>query len=139
MQFCTSQVGEGSTTVHFPDVAPDILRISVVSKEERAVGPFDDTPAWPRRQPHSRVSFLSLYHSATDKVVLYRDTGSVYPGSGPIIGSVSGSEIHILGIAHAKDTFFQGWVGSAIQIQDTGSVSKELQNVSLVYGKSIFS
>ena len=39
------------------------------------------------------------------KVVLYRETGSVDPGSGPIFGSVSGSEIHILGIAYAKDTF----------------------------------
>ena len=39
------------------------------------------------------------------KVVLYRDTGSVNPGSGPILGSVSVSEIHILGIAYAKDTF----------------------------------
>ena len=34
-----------------------------------------------------------------------RDTSSVEPGSGPIFGSVSGSEIHILGIAYAKDTF----------------------------------
>ena len=40
-----------------------------------------------------------------DEVVLYRDTGSVDPGSGPIFGSVSGSEIQILGIACAKDTF----------------------------------
>ena len=40
-----------------------------------------------------------------NKVVLYRDTGSVDPGSGPIFGSVSGSEIQILGIAYAKDTF----------------------------------
>ena len=39
------------------------------------------------------------------KVVLYRDTSSVDPGSEPIFGSVSGSEIHILGIAYAKDTF----------------------------------
>ena len=31
------------------------------------------------------------------KVVLYRDTGWVDPGSGPILGSVSGSEINILG------------------------------------------
>ena len=38
------------------------------------------------------------------KVVLYRDTGLVDPGSGPILGSVSGSEIHILGTAYAKDT-----------------------------------
>ena len=44
--------------------------------------------------------------SQVGKVVLYRDTGSVDPGSGPIFGSVSGSEIHILGIAYAKDTFF---------------------------------
>ena len=41
----------------------------------------------------------------TFKVVLYRDTGSVDPGSGAIFGSVSGSEIHILGISDAKDTF----------------------------------
>ena len=40
------------------------------------------------------------------RVVLYRDTGTVDPGSGPIFGSVSGSEIHNLGIAYAKDTFF---------------------------------
>ena len=39
------------------------------------------------------------------KVVLYRDTGSVDPGSEPIFGSLSGSEIHILGITYAKDTF----------------------------------
>ena len=39
------------------------------------------------------------------KVVRYRDTGSVDPGSGLIFGSVSGSEIQILGIAYAKDTF----------------------------------
>ena len=39
------------------------------------------------------------------KVVLYRDTGSVDPGSGHVFGSVSGSEIHILGVTHAKDTF----------------------------------
>ena len=32
------------------------------------------------------------------KVVLYRDTGSVEPGSRPFFGSVSGSEIQILGI-----------------------------------------
>ena len=43
--------------------------------------------------------------TVVNKVVLYRDTGSVHPGSGPIFGSVSGSEIHILGIAYAKDTF----------------------------------
>ena len=43
--------------------------------------------------------------TTTTKVVLYRDTGSADPGSGPILGSVSGSEIHILGIAYAKDTF----------------------------------
>ena len=30
------------------------------------------------------------------KVVLYRDTGSVEPGSGPFFGSVSGSENHFL-------------------------------------------
>ena len=46
------------------------------------------------------------------KVVLYRDTGSVDPGSGPIFGSVSGSEIHILGIAYAKDTFSLYYCGS---------------------------
>ena len=40
------------------------------------------------------------------KVVMYRDTGSVDPGLGPILGSVSGSEIHILGITCANDTFF---------------------------------
>ena len=34
------------------------------------------------------------------------NTGSVDPGSGPIFGSASGSEIHILGIAYAKDTFY---------------------------------
>ena len=39
------------------------------------------------------------------KVVLYRDTGSVNPRLGPICGSVSGLEIHILGISYAKDTF----------------------------------
>ena len=44
--------------------------------------------------------------SQVGKVVLYRDTGSVDPGSGPIFGSVSGSEIHILGIAYAKDILF---------------------------------
>ena len=49
------------------------------------------------------VAFLTTIIVA--KVVLYRDTGSIDPGSGPIFGSVSGSEIHILGIAHAKDTF----------------------------------
>ena len=37
--------------------------------------------------------------------MLYRDTGSVDPGLGPIFGSVYGLEIHILGIAYAKDTF----------------------------------
>ena len=40
------------------------------------------------------------------KVVLYRDTGSAEPGSGPIFGSVSGLESQFLGIARAKDTFF---------------------------------
>ena len=47
------------------------------------------------------------------KVVLHRDTGSVDPGSGSNFGSVSGLEIHILGIlpmqkilfAYNKDTF----------------------------------
>ena len=41
----------------------------------------------------------------TGKVALYRDTGSVEPGSRPFFGSVSGSEIQILDIALAKDTF----------------------------------
>ena len=39
------------------------------------------------------------------KVVLYRDTGSVDPGSGSVFGCVSGSEIHIFSIAYAIDTF----------------------------------
>ena len=39
------------------------------------------------------------------KVALYRDTGSADPGSAAIFGSVSVSEIHILCIALAKDTF----------------------------------
>ena len=41
----------------------------------------------------------------TALVVLYRDTGSVEPGSGQIFGSVSGSENQVLGISYAKDTF----------------------------------
>ena len=45
----------------------------------------------------------SLYSMDT-KVGLYRDTGSVNPGSGPIFAFVSGSEIQILGVAYAKDT-----------------------------------
>ena len=53
-----------------------------------------------------KVSPLSLLSSSLSvNVVLYRDTGSVDSGLGPIFGSVSGSEIHILGIAYAKDTF----------------------------------
>ena len=51
------------------------------------------------------IHSLATATGFADKVVLYRDTGSVDPGSGPIFGSVSGSEIHILGIAYAKDTF----------------------------------
>ena len=39
------------------------------------------------------------------KVALYRDTGSADPGSAAIFVSVSVSEIHILCIALAKDTF----------------------------------
>ena len=73
-----------------------------------------------RRRPHQVLVPLPVYNSVgrvnsksqrefvgcnSIKVVLYRDTGSVDPGSGPILGSVSGSEIHILGIAYAKDTF----------------------------------
>ena len=34
-----------------------------------------------------------------------RDTGSVEPGSRPIFGSVSGSEIHYLGFFDGKDIF----------------------------------
>ena len=43
--------------------------------------------------------------------MLYRDTGSVDPGSGPIFGSISDSEIHILApiqkilFPYTKDTF----------------------------------
>ena len=40
------------------------------------------------------------------KVVQYPDTGSIEPGSGPIFGSVSGSDSKFWGIAYAKDTFF---------------------------------
>ena len=47
-----------------------------------------------------------MHFRAVIKVVLYRDTGSVEPGSGPIFGSVSGSENQFLGIAYAKDTYF---------------------------------
>ena len=54
----------------------------------------------------STCSCLTVLSGPQNKVVLYRDTGSVDPGSGPIFGSVSGSEIHILGIAYAKDTFY---------------------------------
>ena len=50
------------------------------------------------------ISLRVQFH-APPKVVLCRDTGSVDPGSGPIFGSVSGSEIQILVIAYAKDTF----------------------------------
>ena len=38
--------------------------------------------------------------------MLYRDTGSAEPGSGPIFGSVSGSENQFLGITYAKDMYF---------------------------------
>ena len=37
----------------------------------------------------------------TFKVVPYRDTGSVEPGSRPFYGSVSGSQSQFLGIDHA--------------------------------------
>ena len=46
---------------------------------------------------------LALYRCANDipKVVPYRDTGSVEPGSRPFYGSVSGSQSQFLGIDHA--------------------------------------
>ena len=43
------------------------------------------------------------------KVVLYRDTGSVKPGSRPFFGSVSGWESQFLVIDNAKSTFFSLW------------------------------
>ena len=55
--------------------------------------------------PNGRRICDDIWLRDEGKVVLYRDTGSDDPGSGPIFGSVSGSEIHILGIAYAKVTF----------------------------------
>ena len=64
----------------------------------------DDTDAPCSTRTNSSSSEPEMA-SQVCKIVLYRDTGSVDPGSGPILGSVSGSEIHILGIFYAKDTF----------------------------------
>ena len=53
----------------------------------------------------ARMGLATVTTMAVTKVVLYQDTCLVDPGSGPIFGSVSGSDIPILGIAQAKDTF----------------------------------
>ena len=53
----------------------------------------------------ARMGLATVTTMAVTKVVLYQDTCLVDPGSGPIFGSVSCLEIHILGIAYAKDTF----------------------------------
>ena len=72
----------------------------------RAAGAERSSAALFSRATKEKYKNLGSILLVVGKVVLYRDTGSVDPGSGPIFGSASGSEIHILGIAYAKDTFY---------------------------------
>ena len=54
---------------------------------------FDGLKNW-HLFAHRRCASANYPAPTTSKVVLYRDTGSVDPGSRPYFGSVSGSENH---------------------------------------------
>ena len=73
---------------------------------------------------------ISLAFKANGKVVLYRDTVSVEPGSRPFFGSGSVSKDTFMAVAGGKDTFSY--------TDDTFDVSTDLETGSLSVSKDKF-